>query len=82
MEKYFIFIFILIELSILRNPIVGDIVAVKCMDQFYRGKIIDTINSSCFYLYLIDFGYVISASIDSLVDLSDVLKKVQIIYIL
>jgi len=55
---------------------VGDIVAVKCVDKFYRGKIIDILDKSCLYLYLIDSGYVISASFDSLVDLSETLQKV------
>jgi len=53
----------------------GDIVAVKCVNKFYRGKIFDVINE-CFSLYLIDTGYVVSASIDCIVDISPKLKKV------
>lgn len=55
----------------------GDIVAVKCVDKFYRGKIINVLDRSCFSLYLIDTGYVISASINCLIDLSETLKKVS-----
>jgi len=61
---------------ILRNLIVGDIVAVKCTDKFYRGKVIDILENSWFSLYLIDNGCVISASIDCIIDLPDTLKKV------
>lgn len=68
--------FIFIATNIQRNPIVGDIVAVKCTDKFYRCKIIDVLEKSYFCLYLIDAGYVISAEIDCIVDLSDSLKKV------
>ncbi|XP_050056969.1 uncharacterized protein LOC114132611 isoform X5 [Aphis gossypii] len=62
--------------NILRNLMVGDIVAVKCTDKFYRGKVIDIFENSCFSLYLIDSGYVVSASIDCIVDLPDTLKKI------
>jgi len=62
--------------NILRNLNPGDIVAVKCTDKFYRGKVIDILENLCFSLYLIDDGYVISASIDCIVDLPDTLKKV------
>lgn len=68
--------FIFIASSIQKYPIVGDIVAVKCTDKFYRCKIIDILDHSYFYLYLIDAGYVISANIDSIVDLSESLKEV------
>lgn len=61
---------------ILRNLIAGDIVAVKCTDKFYRGKVIDILENAWFSLYLIDNGCVISASIDCIVDLPDSLKKV------
>lgn len=69
-------IFIFSASNILRNLMVGDIVAVKCTDKFYRGKVIDIFENSCFSLYLIDSGYVLSASIDCIVDLPDTLKKV------
>jgi hypothetical protein len=49
---------------------------VKCIDKYYRGKIIDVIDETNCYLYLIDTGYVISASIDCIVNLSETLKKV------
>ncbi|XP_022162076.1 uncharacterized protein LOC111027893 isoform X7 [Myzus persicae] len=62
--------------NILRNPTIGDIVAVKCTDKFYRGKVIDILENSWFSLYLIDNGCVISASIDCIVDLPDTLKKI------
>ncbi|KAL4112570.1 hypothetical protein QTP88_016325 [Uroleucon formosanum] len=61
---------------ILRNLIAGDIVAVKCTDKFYRGKVIDILENAWFSLYLIDNGCVISASIDCIVDLPDSLKKI------
>lgn len=48
----------------------------KCIDKFYRGKIIDVLDETNCYLYLIDSGYVISASIDCIVHLSETLKKV------
>lgn len=66
----------LIVSSIQIDPIIGDIIAVKCIDKFYRGKIIDVIDESNFYLYLMDTGFVISASTDCIVNLSDTLKKV------
>jgi len=69
-------IFIFSASNILRNLMVGDIVAVKCTDKFYRGKVIDIFENSCFSLYLIDRGYVVSASIDCIVDLPDTLKMV------
>ena len=68
--------FIFLASNVLKNLIVGDIVAVKYTDKFYRGKVIDLLENSWFSLYLIDSGYVISASIDSIVDLPDTLKKV------
>lgn len=68
--------FFFIASKIHRHPIVGDIVAVKCVDKFYRGQIIDVLDISYFYLYLIDAGSVVSASIDCLADLSNTLKEV------
>ncbi|XP_015365660.1 PREDICTED: uncharacterized protein LOC107162970 [Diuraphis noxia] len=62
--------------NVLRILIPGEIVAVKCTDKFYRGKIIDILENLCFSLYLIDDGYVVSASIDCIVDLPDALKKI------
>ncbi|VVC36208.1 Hypothetical protein CINCED_3A022077 [Cinara cedri] len=59
-----------------RIPIVGDIIAVKCVDKFYRGKIIDLLDDSNISLYLIDAGYVISTSTDCIVDLSKSLQKI------
>lgn len=68
--------FFFVASKIYRDPIVGDIIAVTCLDKFYRGQIIDVLDVSYFSLYLIDVGSVISASIDCIVDLSDTLKKV------
>lgn len=68
--------FSLIALNIQKNLTVGDVVAVKCVDKFYRGRIIDILDKLTYYLYLIDSGYVITAPIDCLVDLPDNLKKV------
>lgn len=68
--------FIFSASNVVRNLIPGDIVAVKCTDKFYRGKVIDILENVCYSLYLIDYGYVISASIDCIVDLPDTLKKV------
>ncbi|XP_026816248.1 uncharacterized protein LOC113555865 isoform X3 [Rhopalosiphum maidis] len=61
---------------ILRDLTAGDFVAVKYTDKFYRGKVIDILDNSCFSLYLIDSGCVISASIDCIVDLPGTLKKI------
>lgn len=81
--NYYCYFYYCTVLNIQRHPIVGDIVAVKCVDKFYRGKIIDILDQSCFSLYLIDTGYVISASIECIVDLLDDLKmvKINIVYI-
>jgi len=68
--------FIFSASNILRDLTIGDIVAVKCTDKFYRGKVIDILENSRFSLYLIDNGYVVSSSIDCIVDLPDTLKKV------
>jgi len=70
-----LFIFSFIVSNIYKTPVMGDIVAVKRLNTFYRGKVIDVVNE-CFSLYLIDTGYVVSASIDCLVDISPKLKKV------